>query len=66
MSQYLSRVAGAWLHLFALVALRDGLPLQVSLHGLQAFSLQHLLGSSLETVHGSAALKPSLHKLPFT
>lgn len=45
--QYLSRITGAWLYLFAL---RDGLPLQECLHALQAFSLQHFLGSRLDAL----------------
>lgn len=61
--QYLSRIAGAWLYLFAL---RDGLPLQECLHALQAFSLQHFLGSRLDALQLSPALKPSLYRIPFT
>lgn len=61
--QYLSRAAVAWLYLSAL---RVGLPLQVRLHAPQAISLQHFLGSRLDAAQLSPALKPSLHRLPFT
>lgn len=61
-NQYL-RIAGAWLYVFAM---RVWLPLQECLHALQAFSLQHFLGSRLDALQLSPALKPSLYRIPFT